>query len=96
MQRDSIIKHVNQIGDAGKINYLPHRPVIRSDKKRTKVRIVDGSAKSNGPSLNDCIYIYIYRAMFTELQFWYCSAFSNVLYRYYFGCKASIFEYWYL
>ena len=41
----------------GSLHYLPHHPVIRKDKQRTKVRIVcDASAKSTGPSLNQCLY----------------------------------------
>ena len=37
-------------------HYMPHHPVIREDKKTTKVRVVyDGSAKVvNSLSLNDC------------------------------------------
>jgi hypothetical protein len=38
------------------IHYLPHREVIRMDKETTKIRIVYvASARSNGPSLNDCL-----------------------------------------
>ena len=41
----------------GRLHYLPHHPVIREDKQTTKVRIVyDASAKSTGPSLNECLY----------------------------------------
>ena len=37
--------------------YLPHFPIIRPDKTTTKIRIVfDGSAKSEGKSLNDVIH----------------------------------------
>ena len=43
---------------SGKVHYLPHREVIRLDKETTKLRIVfDTSARSPGPSLNDCLYI---------------------------------------
>lgn len=40
-----------------KLHYLPHRAVVRQGKETTKVRIVyDVSARSTGPSLNDCLY----------------------------------------
>ena len=39
----------------GSVTYLPHRPVIRHDKRTTKVRIVmDASARNKGYSL--CLY----------------------------------------
>ena len=40
-----------------RIHYLPHYPVMRNDKMTTKLRIVyDVSARSGGPSLNECLY----------------------------------------
>ena len=45
-------------GELGRIHYLPHHPVIRQDKQTTRIRIVyDASARSNGPSLNDTLYV---------------------------------------
>ena len=41
---------------AGTVHYLPHHPVIRTDKSTSRVRIVyDASAKRDDPSLNDCL-----------------------------------------
>ncbi|XP_011407795.1 PREDICTED: uncharacterized protein LOC105311847 [Amphimedon queenslandica] len=44
--------------DGEKVHYLPHHAVVRRDKTTTKVRVVfDASARSNGPSLNNCLHV---------------------------------------
>ena len=59
-EEKAIIEKVEPTNEAlvGKVTYLPHHPVIRSDKQTTKVRIVyDASAKNaQGISLNSCLY----------------------------------------
>lgn len=48
-----IIENVG-VETPGKVRYLPHCEVVRSDKQTTKLGIVfDASSKRNGPSLND-------------------------------------------
>ena len=52
-----IIERVESSPIVGEVTYLPHRCVIREEKETTKVRVVfDGSAKSKGPILNECVY----------------------------------------
>ena len=44
--------------DGERVHYLPHHCVIRQDKETTKLRVVyDASARSTGPSLNECLYV---------------------------------------
>ena len=60
--KDQLDKGIIEVVPMGKpiphrVHYLPHHAVVRQDKTTTKLRIVyDASAKSDGPSLNDCLY----------------------------------------
>ena len=43
--------------DIGTVHYLPHHPVLKEERDKTKVRIVfDASSKPTGPSLNECLF----------------------------------------
>ena len=47
-----------QSRDRGNTHYIPHHVVVRREKETTKLRVVfDASAKSTGPSLNECLYV---------------------------------------
>ena len=42
---------------ASKVHYLPHHAMVQTDKTTTKLRMVyDASARSTGPSLNNCLH----------------------------------------
>ena len=57
LEKDVIERTADYDCTLGQVHYLPHRPIVRSDKQSTKVRMVfDASAKSVRPSLNDCLY----------------------------------------
>ena len=65
---DSVIKEQLELGvvvpvgndesGANRMHYMPHHVVVRQDKTTTKLRVVyDASAKSDGLSLNDCLFV---------------------------------------
>ena len=48
---NAIIEKVGTLGEPGLTTCLPHRPVVKSNRTTTKIRIVyDGSAKTKRPS----------------------------------------------
>ena len=52
-----IIERADEPSEIGATHYIPHHPVVREDRQTTKLRVVfDASAKSQGPSLNECLY----------------------------------------
>ena len=56
--RRGIVKVVNhsESAELDRVHYLPHHGVVRQDKATSKLRIVyDASARTSGPSLNDCL-----------------------------------------
>ena len=56
-EKNNVVETCSNVTEVGNVHYLPHRKVIRLDKETTKLRVVyDGSAKKDGPSLNDCLY----------------------------------------
>ena len=60
-QKEGIIEEVppEEVGEAGKVCYLSHRPIVREDRETTKIRpVFDASAKASAesPSLNDILH----------------------------------------
>ena len=57
-ESENIIQKVADHGTPGKVSYLPHRPIVRSDRETTKIRpIFDASAHDRGgKSLNDYLH----------------------------------------
>ena len=57
--KNGIVEVVNSPSDGpmGRTLYIPYHAMICEDRQTTKMRIVyDASAKTQGPSLNDCLY----------------------------------------
>ena len=57
------------------IHYLPHYPVFREDKAMIKLSIVyDASAKTRGPSLNECLYAGPkFGQSIMDILLWFCT-----------------------
>ena len=52
-----VVEPADLDADIGCVTYLPHRAVLREDKRTTKCRIVmDASVRNKGRSLNQCLY----------------------------------------
>ena len=55
--KQGIVEAARPSEDMEHVHYLPHHAAIRPDKETTKLRLVyDTSAKTKGPSLNNCQY----------------------------------------
>ena len=57
--KQGIVEQVPSTEGHGPVHYLPHLPVVRTDRTTTKIRVVyDGSAKTSDSvlSLNDCLH----------------------------------------
>ena len=55
--KQGIIEEAPEDYKVGECHYLPHHAIFREDKNASKIRIVfDVSARSEGPSLDDCLY----------------------------------------
>ena len=58
--QNGIVEYVQKTekGLVGQIHYLPHHAIVHRDKETMKLWVVyDASARSNGPSLNDCLHV---------------------------------------
>uniref|UniRef100_A0A1X7TGL7 Reverse transcriptase domain-containing protein n=1 Tax=Amphimedon queenslandica TaxID=400682 RepID=A0A1X7TGL7_AMPQE len=58
IENDIIVVEDPDILEGECVQYLPHHAVVGRDKQTTKLCVVsDASAKSSGPSLNDCLRV---------------------------------------
>ena len=56
--KQDIIEEAPEDYKVRECHYLPHHAIFREDKNTSKIRIVfDASARSEGPRLNDCLYM---------------------------------------